>query len=409
MTSFVAYSQIKHLIPDIWEAALDFLTYSFVMPQTVKVFTDQTGFQSRDVSDYREGSAPTLLAETDDLTPSLLDRQLLARLTPQEYGKMYFITDRRVETDDDVSIAADAASFLGYELGKYIETSLLGDFTNLTGGSVAGAGSALTWADIYNARARLRASSVPGPYAVVLHEYQWLDLAVATNIAAITSANPMKFRDDIQSQYYITSIGDLDFYVTGLLSIDGSDDVIGGMYNSNALALDMRRGIRIEPQRDASYRATELNSTVVFAHGVYRASWGVKIVSDATAPGSAVSTSGSMKVYGSASSATPAAAANATYTFVVANIGTSVIDSIVFSGTLSAKIGTYVSDNATMGVWDSTAKTWSGFQLAPGQSASISLVYLAGTAGAATFQMAYTSSTPTDAGAPTVTVSVTVT
>ena len=409
MTNFVAYSQIKHLIPDIWEAALDFLTYSFVMPQTVKTFTDQTGFQSRDVSDYREGTAPTQLAETDDMTPSLLDRQLLARLTPQEYGKMYFLTDRRVETDDDVTIAADAASFLGYELGKYVETSLLGDFQYLTGGTVAGAGNTLTWQDIYNARARLRAASVPGPYAVVLHEYQWLDLASAANIAAITSANPMRFRDDIQSQYYLTSIGDMDFYVTGLITIDGSDDAIGGMYNSNALALDMRRGIRIEPQRDASYRATELNATVVFAHGIYRASWGVQIKSDALAPGSTVSQSGSLKVYGSASSATPAANANATYTFVVTNIGTTVVDSIVFSGTLSAKIGTWVSDNPTMGVWDHSANTWSGFQLAPGQSASISLTYLSGSAGAATFQMAYTSSTPTDSGAPSVTVSVTVT
>lgn len=406
MTTFVNYTQIKHLLPDIWEAAVDFIQYSFVMPQTVRTFMDQTGFQSRDVSEYKEGAAPTLLAETDDMIPTLLDRQLLARLTPQEFGKMYFITDRRMESDDDVGIMADAASFLGYELGKYVEQALLGDFVNLTGGTVAGAGTTLAWADIYNARARLRANNVPGPYALVLHEYQWLDLASAANIVAITSANPMKFRNDIQSQYYLTSIGDMDIYITGLLSIDGSDDTVGALYNSNALALDMRRGIRIEPQRDASFRATELNGTIAFAHGTWRNSWGVQIKSDATAPGSAVSQTGTLAVYGSASSATPGTGTNNTYSFVVVNQGTTVLDSLVLTGTIAAKIGTWVSDNPTMGVWDSTAKTWTGFQLAPGQSASISLVYLTGATGSATFQLSYTSSTPT-AGAASSTITVT--
>jgi hypothetical protein len=51
----------------------------------------------------------------------------------------------------------------------------------------------LTWALIYEARARLRANNIPGPYSVVLHEYQWLDLAEAANLAAITNANPLMY------------------------------------------------------------------------------------------------------------------------------------------------------------------------------------------------------------------------
>jgi hypothetical protein len=142
MANEVTYSQILHLLPDIWEAALDFIQFSFVMPATVTTFMDQTGFQSRDVSEYVEGAAPVQLDELEDMTPALLTRQLLQRLTPDEYGKQYLITDRRRETDD-AGIVADAAQFLGYELGKYVEQQLLADMASFTGGSVGSAGSSL--------------------------------------------------------------------------------------------------------------------------------------------------------------------------------------------------------------------------------------------------------------------------
>ena len=51
-----------------------------------------------------------------------------------------------------------------------------------------------------------------------------------------------------------------------------------------ALALDVRRAPRVERQRDASRRAEELNLSAVYAHGVWRPKFGVKIISDASIP-----------------------------------------------------------------------------------------------------------------------------
>jgi hypothetical protein len=68
------------------------------------------------------------------------------------------------------------------------------------------------------------------------------------------------------------------------LTPDGGDDVTAGIFSPMALALDVRRAPRIEPERDASRRATELNLSAVYAHGVWRPKFGVKLISDATVP-----------------------------------------------------------------------------------------------------------------------------
>lgn len=63
---------------------------------------------------------------------------------------------------------------------------------------------------------------------------------------------------------------------------DGDGYYTGGMWNRNALAFDVRRALRIESERDASLRQTEWNSTMIYAHGVWRPNWGVNFSSQAT-------------------------------------------------------------------------------------------------------------------------------
>jgi hypothetical protein len=60
--------------------------------------------------------------------------------------------------------------------------------------------------------------------------------------------------------------------------------VTAGIFSPLALALDVRRAPRIEPERDASRRATELNLSSVYAHGVWRPKYGVQLISDASTP-----------------------------------------------------------------------------------------------------------------------------
>jgi hypothetical protein len=65
---------------------------------------------------------------------------------------------------------------------------------------------------------------------------------------------------------------------------DTESDFTGGIFPKDAIAMDWRRPVRVEPQRDASRRGTEYNMSAVYAHGVWRAGLGVKMIFDATAP-----------------------------------------------------------------------------------------------------------------------------
>ena len=68
-------------------------------------------------------------------------------------------------------------------------------------------------------------------------------------------------------------------------SIDVNTDAVSAVFAPQAIAFDVRRAYRLEPERDASLRAWELNATMVYAYGLgERPTWGVKITADATAP-----------------------------------------------------------------------------------------------------------------------------
>lgn len=64
----------------------------------------------------------------------------------------------------------------------------------------------------------------------------------------------------------------------------GSNYAVGAIFNRAAMAYDLRRALRIEPQRDASKRGTELNATIEYAVGVVQANYGVQLRSDASTP-----------------------------------------------------------------------------------------------------------------------------
>lgn len=72
--------------------------------------------------------------------------------------------------------------------------------------------------------------------------------------------------------------------VTVTVTQEGKNYARGAVFTRDALALDVRRGFRIEPERDASHRWWELNATMAYAHGLWRGERGVILKSDATIP-----------------------------------------------------------------------------------------------------------------------------
>jgi hypothetical protein len=123
------------------------------------------------------------------------------------------------------------------------------------------------------------------PLNLVLHEYQWHVLAKAASIAGITLASIPDKLVGGSSWYMGTVMGaNINCFATTNISVDSDDDAYGAIFARPAIAYDVRRPIRIEPERDASRRGWELNMSAVYAHGVWQPKYGVKLLFDATAP-----------------------------------------------------------------------------------------------------------------------------
>ena len=97
-------------------------------------------------------------------------------------------------------------------------------------------------------------------------------------VAALTSAAPLQIRNDIQTQYLVQQItNDMFLYTSPNIGTSSIAQYQMGVFSKAAMTLDFRRGFRIEPQRDASNRLTELNATMVYGHALIQPTYGVLI------------------------------------------------------------------------------------------------------------------------------------
>jgi hypothetical protein len=61
---------------------------------------------------------------------------------------------------------------------------------------------------------------------------------------------------------------------------DVNDDVVGGVFHPQSLGLAMKSDFKIETQRDASLRATEIVGTVTYGTGVVKDDFGCQVTVD---------------------------------------------------------------------------------------------------------------------------------
>tara|TARA_S200002703_G_scaffold132862_1_gene120849 strand:+ start:279 stop:1112 length:834 start_codon:yes stop_codon:yes gene_type:complete len=187
-----------------------------------------------------------------------------------------------VLTDVAAMGAGNPAEELGTVLGNAIATKMDVDLIALFDGfssSLGAAAQEITVADLFKAAATLRAAKVTGPMAAVVHPFQAYQLkANLTN----TFANPNggDAQNTAMVNAYVGTIAGIDVYESANITVDGNDDAKGAVFAPEALAIAMKRDFQIEPQRDASLRAFELNATAVYGVGELDDSFGVEMLFD---------------------------------------------------------------------------------------------------------------------------------
>lgn len=216
------------------------------------------------------------LTEGTDMSSTTVSTSSV-NITVAEVGAQVLLTDLAAMG------AGNPAQELGTVLGNAIATKMDQDIIGLFDGFSASFGATtqeLSVADIFKAAATLRANKVMGQMSAVLHPYQ--AYALKANLTN-TFANPNggDAQNAAMRNGYVGTIAGIDIYESANIVVDGSGDAKGAVFAPEAMAIAMKRDFQIEPQRDASNRAWELNATAVYGVGELDDSYGVEMYFDA--------------------------------------------------------------------------------------------------------------------------------
>ena len=278
-------SDLNSLFNTIYERAMFVAREANLMTNLVRNVGAQ-GWMDRNVSIRPQVSAVSV-GETEDFnSPTTFGKSTLATLSPGEIAAQVVLTDRDMETDPD-GARADAEFEMGMAVATKIDTDLLGLFTSFSIDKGDGANATATFENFAAGVAVVNNTTKrsDGNASAVLHPYHWHDLWLELGKPAATYTNLQDVTSQALRDYYITTLlGGVRIFTSSNISVDGSDDAISGIFTRNAIWLDTRRAARMEPERDASARAWELNINAGYAYGLVRSTYGVKFTADATAP-----------------------------------------------------------------------------------------------------------------------------
>ena len=276
-------SDLNGLYNAIYERAAFVAREMNLMVNLVSNYSDTT-FHARKLT-----SRPSLTAETategvDYSNPQDFGRTLVSTLTPAEAIAQAILTDVDVKNDPDNAMM-DASQELGAAIATKIDVDLTGVFASFTTDKGPGASQSATLAKVAAGIAVVRANHATTPIYVVLHPYQWHDIWTALGQPAATYSLLGEVANQALREYFVGQWLGVNWFTSANIAVDGSDDAVGGIFNPQAIAFDGRQEPTLEPERDASLRATELNMVAGYAVGLGKQpSMGVKYTSDASVP-----------------------------------------------------------------------------------------------------------------------------
>lgn len=241
-----------------------------------------TGYMARKFTKRPQLTAQNKPEGVDFQNPTLWDKQLAATLTPGVIFTQVILTDEDIQTDPE-NARTDAAQELGGAIGTKIDVDLVTLFASLTTDKGA-AGAALSIAKCAAAIAVLRKNLVPNPLYFVLHPYGWYDIWVELGQPAAQKAFLGDLANQAMRDFFVGAWLSATWFTSANISIDASDDSVSGVFNPQVMGFDTREEPTLEPERDASRKAWELNESAGYAVGVIRSAYGVKLTHDATEP-----------------------------------------------------------------------------------------------------------------------------
>lgn len=212
----------------------------------------------------------------DDLTPGvdMVASQDIGMttvdLTVGEVGMLVVLDDTLVMQQNDPLVAVVGVQ-MGNGMARKLDVDLIALFAALNGGTDLGADNAdFSGRNAAACIAFARTNNFPSPVFVIHHPNALFHLATTlAPIGATTGVQtPIGFSADLLKDFWKLNLSGVPFFETANIAVVGATASGRGVIASmHALAALDSMEPRVEPQRDASLRATELN--MVARYGVF--------------------------------------------------------------------------------------------------------------------------------------------
>ena len=280
MANETTSSTLSELYTNITQEAIFTFQETSVMRPLVTLYPLMGSGKVAEVPVYPAISAAAV-NEATDLSNTAVN-PTSATITASEIGVMTTLTDLGASSASR-NVGADIGKLFGEAIAKKVDTDLCGLFSSFTTNTGGAAGTELTADLLFKAQAQLRTLSVPAPYYGVFHPKALFNLKKTLTQAGYsgTATAISEIGNEALRNGYIGRIAGIDVFENANLSIDASDDSIGGVFHPASIGLAMKEDFKVETQRDASLRATEIVASIVYGKAVVKESFGVAITTDA--------------------------------------------------------------------------------------------------------------------------------
>ena len=280
MASETTSSTLSELFTNITQEAIFTFQETSVMRPLVTLYPIVGSGKTVEVPVYPTISA-SAVNEATDLSNTAVN-PTSATITASEIGVMTTLTDLGANSASR-NVGADIGKLFGEAIAKKVDTdlvNLLDDFASAS--DQGGAGTELTADLLFKAQAILRTANVPAPYYGVFHPKALFNLKKTLTQAgyAGTATAISDIGNEALRNGYIGRIAGIDVFENANITIDAYDDSYGGVFHPASLGLAMKEEFKVESQRDASLRATELVASIVYGTGVIKDTFGVTVRTD---------------------------------------------------------------------------------------------------------------------------------
>lgn len=282
MANETTSSTLSELFTNITQEAIFTFQETSVMRPLVTTYPISGSGKTIEVPVYPTISA-SAVNEASDLSNTAVN-PTSATITASEIGVMTTLTDLARDSASR-NVGADIGKLFGEAIAKKVDTDLAGlldDFASAN--DQGGAGTELTADLLFKAQAILRSANVPAPYYAVFHPKATFNLKKTLTQPAYTTTSSGYAISEIGNEAlrngYIGRIAGIDIFENANISIDAYDDSFGGVFHPQSLGLALKEDFKVETQRDASLRATEIVASITVGSGVLKDTYGVTVKVD---------------------------------------------------------------------------------------------------------------------------------